>query len=113
MRDVDLIAATRSNLTSRPHRDLGRGLLETVDETVLAAGLGRMGSRILRHQPIDIEFEGMRFSAAFRIDNLVDDRLLIKFGGATLRTVSVVRSMTTTPLRLFANQTEAGSGHPL
>ena len=69
--------------------------------------------RQLRHQPIDIEFEGMRFSAAFRIDNLVDDRLLIKFGGATLRTVSVVRSMTTTPLRLFANQTEAGSGHPL
>ena len=85
MRDVDLIAATRSNLTSRPHRDLGRGLLETVHETVLAAGLGRMGSRILRHQPIDIEFEGMRFSAAFRIDNLVDDRLLIKFGGATLK----------------------------
>ena len=38
-----------------------------------------MGYNVDRQKPIDIEFNGKRFEAAFRIDVLVDDRLLIEF----------------------------------
>ena len=78
MKDIDLITGDVLDLSIRLHRELGPGLLETVYETVLAAGLARIGYRILRQQPVDIEFEDMRFGAAFRIDILVDDRLLIE-----------------------------------
>ena len=37
-----------------------------------------MGYSVARQQPVDIEFDGMRFEAAFRIDILVDERLLVE-----------------------------------
>jgi len=60
------------------HRKLGPGLLESVYETVLAAKLEQLGYRVDRQRPIDIEYEGLRFDAAFRIDLLVDGRVLIE-----------------------------------
>jgi iron complex transport system substrate-binding protein len=62
----------------RLHRELGPGLLESVYETILAAHLGRLGYRVERQGPIDIVFDGMRFEAAFRIDILVEDKLLVE-----------------------------------
>ena len=53
-------------------------MLESVYETVLAGKLAALGYRIDRQRPIDIEFEGMRFPAAFRIDLLVNERVLIE-----------------------------------
>jgi iron complex transport system substrate-binding protein len=78
MKDIDLVTGDVLDLSIRLHRELGPGLLETVYETVLAAALAKKGYPVLRQQPVDIEFEGMRFCAAFRIDILVDDRLLIE-----------------------------------
>ncbi len=60
------------------HRELGPGLLESVYETVLAAELVERGYMVDRQKPIDIEFNGNRFEAAFRIDLLVDNRLLVE-----------------------------------
>jgi GxxExxY protein len=37
-----------------------------------------LGYAVARQHPIDIEFETLRFAAAFRIDLLVDDRLLVE-----------------------------------
>jgi iron complex transport system substrate-binding protein len=62
----------------RIHRDLGPGLLESVYEMVLAAKLTQIGYRVARQQPIDIEYDGLSFDAAFRIDLLVEERLLIE-----------------------------------
>lgn len=53
-------------------------MLESVYEAVLAARLNRMGYRIARQRAIDIEFEGLRLEAAFRIDLLVDERLVVE-----------------------------------
>jgi GxxExxY protein len=78
MKDIDLISGDVLDLSIRIHRALGPGLLETVYETVLAGALVGMGYRIDRQKPVDIEFEGLRFDAAFRVDILVDDRLLIE-----------------------------------
>ena len=78
MTDIDQITGDVLNAAIRLHRELGPGLLESVYETLLAAQLERMGYRVARQFPVDIEFEGLRFQAAFRIDILVDEKVLIE-----------------------------------
>ena len=78
MKDIDRITGDVLDVAIRIHRDLGPGLLESVYETVLAGKLAAMGYRVERQRPVDIEFEGMRFAAAFRIDLLVDERLILE-----------------------------------
>lgn len=62
----------------RLHRDLGPGLFESVYETILAGKLTERGYRVDRQMPVDIEYEGQRFAAAFKIDLLIDDRLIVE-----------------------------------
>jgi len=78
LKDIDQITGDVLDLALRVHRDLGPGLLESVYETVLAGKLLELGYLVDRQLPIDIEFEGSRFEAAFRIDLLVDGRLLVE-----------------------------------
>jgi GxxExxY protein len=76
--DIDRITGDVLDAAIRLHRELGPGLLESVYETVLAAQIARMGYVVERQRAIDIEFDGLAFPAAFRIDILVDQRLLIE-----------------------------------
>lgn len=78
MREIDEITGDVIELALRIHRELGPGLLESVYETVLAGKLIDSGYSVDRQKPINIEFEGRRFDAAFRIDLLVDDRLIVE-----------------------------------
>lgn len=78
MRDIDRISGDVIDVAMRLHRDLGPGLLESVYEMILAARLSQMGYSVARQRAIDVEFEGLRFEAAFRIDLLVDERLLVE-----------------------------------
>ncbi|KQS05355.1 Fe3+ hydroxamate ABC transporter substrate-binding protein [Sphingomonas sp. Leaf357] len=78
MRDIDEISGDVLAVALRLHRDLGSGLLESVYETVLATKLIEMGYKVARQRPVNIEFEGMVFEAAFRIDLLVDERLIVE-----------------------------------
>jgi GxxExxY protein len=76
--DIDQISGDVVDLALRLHKTLGPGLLESVYETVLAGKLVELGYKVDRQMPIDIDFEGTRFPAAFRIDILVNDRLLVE-----------------------------------
>ena len=78
MKDVDEITRDVIGLAMSIHRDLGPGLLESVYEAVLAAALSRMGYHVERQRPVDIEYDGLRFEAAYRVDLLVDARLVIE-----------------------------------
>ena len=78
MKEIDQISGDVLDVSIRLHRELGPGLLESVYETVLAAQLARMGYAVARQRPIDIEFEGLRFEAAFRIDLLIEEKLLVE-----------------------------------
>lgn len=78
MRDIDAISGDVIDTAIRLHRQLGPGLLESVYEMVLAAKLQQLGYKVERQVPVSIEFEGMRFDNAFRIDILVDDRLVLE-----------------------------------
>jgi GxxExxY protein len=76
--DIDQISGEVVDLALRVHKALGPGLMEIVYETVLAGKLVDAGYKVDRQIPIDIVFEGSRFVAAFRIDLLVEERLLIE-----------------------------------
>ena len=78
MRDIDEVSGDVLDVSFRIHRDLGSGLLESLYEVVLAAKLQKMGYSVVRQEPIDISFEGLHFHAAFRMDLLVDGRLLVE-----------------------------------
>ena len=78
MEDIDRITRDVIDLSIRIHRDLGPGLFESVYETILAGKLVAAGYSVARQHPIDIEFEGSLFEAAFRIDLLIDKRLIVE-----------------------------------
>ena len=78
MRDIDIISGDVLDLAVRLHRELGPGLLESVYETVLAGRLAAKGYSVSRQRPVDIRFDGQIFPAAFRIDLLVDERLVVE-----------------------------------
>ncbi len=78
MRDIDVISGDVVDLAIRIHRELGPGLLESVYETILASRLQALGYRVERQLMVGIEFEGVRYESAFRIDLLIDGRLVIE-----------------------------------
>lgn len=78
LRDIEQISGDVVDVALRLHRELGPGLLESVYEVILASKLAAMGYRVARQLPIDIKFDDLRFDAAFRIDLLVDERLLVE-----------------------------------
>lgn len=78
MKPIDQISGDVVDQAVRIHKELGPGLLESVYETVLAGSLERLGYLVERQKAVDITFDGMRFEAAFRIDLLVDDRLVVE-----------------------------------
>ena len=78
LRAIDDLSGLVVDECIRIHRELGPGLLESVYETVLAGALGRHGLRVDRQVPVDIEYDGMRFVAAFRLDLLIDGQLILE-----------------------------------
>lgn len=78
METIDELTRQVIGIAMDIHRDLGPGLLESVYETVLAGEIARRGMKVDRQKPIDIEFAGQRYEAAFRIDLLVDERLILE-----------------------------------
>lgn len=76
--EIDAISAEVIDACIAIHKELGPGLLESVYELVLAGELERRGLRVDRQRPIDIVFRGTSYSAAFRIDLLVEERLLLE-----------------------------------
>ena len=78
MKDIDEVSRDVIGLAVSIHRDLGPGLMESVYETVLAGAIMRMGYSVARQKPIDINYDGMEFAGAFRVDILVDNRLVLE-----------------------------------
>ena len=76
--DLDRISGVVVNAAINVHRKLGPGLLESVYETILAGILTREGSKIDRQRSINIDFDGIHFPAAFRVDLMVDDTLIVE-----------------------------------
>ena len=78
MKDIDDVSGDVVDVAMRLHRELGPGLLESVYEVVLAKKLASIGYSVDRQKSVDFEFEGMKFEGAFRVDLVVDGRLLVE-----------------------------------
>ena len=59
-------------------RGLGPGLLESAYEACLAHELERAGLKVQRQLHLDIDYEGIRIQAAYRIDLLVEDQVVLE-----------------------------------
>jgi len=60
------------------HRELGRGLLESVYEVVLARQLIDKGLMVERQVPVPIRFQGIVFDEGFRADLFVEQKVIIE-----------------------------------
>lgn len=78
MTELDAITGAIVDAAIDIHRDLGPGLLESVYEAVLARSLDRRGYRVARQQSIAFEYDEMVFNEGFRIDLLVDSRVIVE-----------------------------------
>jgi len=109
LKDIELICSDVLDLAMRVHRELGPGLLESVYEMILAAKLDEMGYRVSRQQAVGIEFDGMYFEQAFRIDLMIDARLLVeiksveRLNAAHAKQLLTYLRLTKQPLGLLIN----------
>ncbi|MFO0794794.1 MAG: GxxExxY protein [Candidatus Brocadiaceae bacterium] len=60
------------------HRKLGPGLLESVYEVILAYELKKRGLSVDRQVSIPIEYNGIKFDEGFRVDILVETKVIIE-----------------------------------
>lgn len=108
-RDIDQVSGDVLSVAYRIHSDLGPGLLENVYEAVLAAKLASLGYSVARQRPVDIQYEGLSFDAAFRIDLLVDERLIVeiksveRLTAAHMKQVLTYLRLTKQPVGLLIN----------
>jgi len=60
------------------HRELGPGLLESTYEQCLAHELKLNGLRFELQQPLPVKYKGVRLDCGYRVDVLVEDKLIIE-----------------------------------
>lgn len=60
------------------HRNLGPGLLESAYEQCLAHELTLAGIPFQRQVPLPVEYKGLRLDCGYRLDFLVDGRLVVE-----------------------------------
>ena len=76
--DENTIGKILVDVAVQLHRELGPGLLESVYEIIMADQLTSRGLMVERQVPIDIEFRGTRFAAAFRADLLIEKKVIVE-----------------------------------
>ncbi len=72
------IAAAILDQAFKIHTELGPGLLESVYERCLQHELIEAGYEVLAQVPVPMNYKSIRFEAGFRIDLLVNDKVLVE-----------------------------------
>lgn len=78
MRELDEITGGIIDAALKIHKSLGPGLLESVYEAILARELERRGFHVETQKAVPFEYDGMHFDEGFRIDLLVDHRVVVE-----------------------------------
>jgi iron complex transport system substrate-binding protein len=76
--DIDVLSSIVIDECIAIHRELGPGLFENVYEAVLAGRLEARGLQVARQFPVSVVFDAQRFDPAFRVDILVEERLVLE-----------------------------------
>lgn len=78
MRNIEEVARLAVDSGLALHKELGPGLLESVYEAILALKLTRLGLIVERQKPLKIEYDGIVLDEGFRIDLLLESRVIIE-----------------------------------
>jgi GxxExxY protein len=97
--EIDDVSGSIVDAAVKLHMRFGPGLLEIAYEQLLAASLTRRGLSVARQRAIDIVDEGEVIPAAFRIDLLVEDRVIVEIKSVE-RLAAVHKKQVMTYLRL-------------
>jgi iron complex transport system substrate-binding protein len=76
--DIERIASIVIDTAFSIHCELGPGLLEHVYSAVLAQELESRGLRVERERVVPIVYRGVIVSEGFRLDLLVEERLIVE-----------------------------------
>jgi GxxExxY protein len=76
--EMDQTARRIVDAAFKVHSTLGPGLLETVYEICLSHELDRRGLKVARQRTLPIEYDGIRIESGFRLDLLVEDRVIVE-----------------------------------
>lgn len=85
------------------HKTLGAGLLESVYETCLCHELKKRGLSYKRQVVVPIVYDGIKFSEGFRIDVLVEERIICELKSVE-KIENVHLAQTLTYLKLTGNR---------
>jgi GxxExxY protein len=94
--DEDQIARIVVDAAFKVHTKLGPGLLESVYEEVLAYELIRRQLKVERQNPLPVVYETVRLELGYRIDMLVEDRVILE-----LKSVEVIAAVHTKQLLTY------------
>jgi len=100
MKELDDITGGIVDAGVKIHMDLGPGLLESVYEVVLTSALEKRGFGVERQKPIKFQYDGVLFEEGFRIDLLVESRVIVELKSVEKLT-PVHRKQLLTYLRLM------------
>lgn len=78
MKDLDEITGAIIDEAMKIHIGLGPGLLESVYEIILAKALQKRGFQVERQKPISFEYGGIAFEEGFKVDLLIDGRVVVE-----------------------------------
>ncbi len=78
MKELDEITGEIIDAALKVHQGLGPGLLESVYESVLAKALEKRGLKVERQKPINFVYDEMEFNDGFRVDLLIDERVVVE-----------------------------------
>lgn len=77
-RPTERTASAVLDAAFRVHSDLGPGLLEHVYQRCLALELRAQGHEVIAEAPLEVSWRGETIPGAYRVDLLVDGRLVVE-----------------------------------
>ena len=78
MRDINQITGEIVDAAYQLHNQLGPGLVESVYQMVLIQALIRRGLKVEHEKWISFEVNGLKFENGFRVDLLVEERVVVE-----------------------------------
>ena len=100
MPDKDPLTAAIIGAAIEVHRTLGPGLFEAVYVDCLAWELEHRSIPIRRQVPVPVSYKGVKFEASYRVDLLVDERVVVEVK-AIDRTAAIHDTQVLTYLRML------------
>jgi GxxExxY protein len=76
--EIDRLASIVVDTAFHIHADLGPGMLENASELILFKKLAAQGLSVERQLAVDIDYQGIHVASAFKLDLLVERKLVVE-----------------------------------